>query len=204
MLDVEGLSFARGKNTLFKSLSFSLKAGSALRVTGSNGSGKTSLLRLLAGLSRPDEGEILWCGEAIRKNYGDFVRSVNFLGHDDGLKNQLTATENLKLMLPLLGTNPSASEVVAALEEAGLDSVKDRAVMHMSAGQKRRVALARTDFMKHRALWILDEPFTSLDVTAVSALVVKLKRHIQFGGLLIFTTHQDLDLIPDANSLSLD
>ena len=93
---------------------------------------------------------------------------------------------------------------MAALEEAGLDSVKDRAVMHMSAGQKRRVALARTDFMKHRALWILDEPFTSLDVTAVSALVVKLKRHIQFGGLLVFTTHQDLDVIPDANSLSLD
>ena len=204
MLEVKNLGFSRGRNVLFEALNFSVVSNSAMRVTGSNGSGKTTLLRLLAGLSRPDQGMVYWGGESVIKNYSDFVKSINFIGHDDGLKKQLTAAENLKLMLPLLGVSPSNQEVDSALDAAGLEYVKNRPVMHMSAGQKRRVTLTRLDFMSHRALWILDEPFTSLDVAAISSLVEKLKTHIESGGLLVFTTHQSFDVIPQATSLVLD
>ncbi|MDA0361039.1 MAG: cytochrome c biogenesis heme-transporting ATPase CcmA [Proteobacteria bacterium] len=204
MLDVKNLGFSRGKNILFEALNFSVVPGSAMRVLGSNGSGKTTLLRLLSGLSRPDRGMVCWGGDPVIKNYSDFVKSVNFIGHDDGLKKQLTAAENLKLMLPLLGAFPSSQEVDLALDAAGLEAVKNRLVMHISAGQKRRVALTRLDFMSHRALWILDEPFTSLDAVAISSLVEKLNKHIESGGLLIFTTHQSIDVIPQAVSLVLD
>ncbi len=204
MLAIQNLGFARGKNILFEDLSFSMNAGDAVRVTGSNGSGKTTLLRIVSGLCRPDIGTVTWRGGLARKNDNEFVRSVNFIGHDDGLKKQLTATENLKLMLPLLGTYPSDGVIESALDAAGLETVKHKPVMYMSAGQKRRVALTRLDFMRHRILWILDEPFTSLDVAAVSSLVLKLRKHIESGGLLIFTTHQDFDVVSEAISLSLD
>ncbi|MBA4740554.1 MAG: cytochrome c biogenesis heme-transporting ATPase CcmA [Burkholderiales bacterium] len=204
MLEIQNLGFARGKNVLFENLNFSVKAGEAFRVTGSNGSGKTTLLRIVSGLCRPDNGVVIWDRDLARKNNSEFVKSVNFLGHDDGLKKQLTATENLKLMLPLLGASPSDRDVESALDAAGLEAVKHKPVMHMSAGQKRRVALTRLDFMNHRVLWILDEPFTSLDVTAISGLVLKLRKHIDSGGLLIFTTHQDFDVVSEALSLSLD
>ena len=204
MLQIQNLSFARGKNVLFENLNFSMTEGDAMRVTGSNGSGKTTLLRIVSGLCRPDNGAVVWHGAVAQKNESEFVRSVNFLGHDDGLKKQLTATENLKLMLPLLGASPTDIEISAALDAAGLEAVKHKPVMNMSAGQKRRVALTRLDFMRHRVLWVLDEPFTSLDVSAISALVVKLRSHIESGGVLIFTTHQDFDVVPEASSLSLD
>jgi heme exporter protein A len=204
MLEIQNLGFARGKNVLFEGLNFSMTAGDAMRVTGSNGSGKTTLLRIVSGLCQPDNGMVTWNGELARKSESEFVRMINFLGHDDGLKKQLTATENLKFMLPLLGVSPTDIEIGAALDGAGLEAVKNKPVMNMSAGQKRRVALTRLDFMKHRALWILDEPFTSLDVSAISALVVKLRTHIESGGLLIFTTHQDFDVVSEASNLSLD
>ena len=120
MLAIQNLGFARGKNILFEDLSFSMNAGDAVRVTGSNGSGKTTLLRIVSGLCRPDIGTVTWRGDLARKNDNEFVRSVNFIGHDDGLKKQLTATENLKLMLPLLGTYPSDGEIESALDAAGI------------------------------------------------------------------------------------
>ncbi|MBT6411064.1 MAG: ATP-binding cassette domain-containing protein, partial [Betaproteobacteria bacterium] len=110
MLQIQNLSFARGKNVLFENLNFSMTEGDAMRVTGSNGSGKTTLLRIVSGLCRPDNGAVVWHGAVAQKNESEFVRSVNFLGHDDGLKKQLTATENLKLMLPLLGASPNDIE----------------------------------------------------------------------------------------------
>ena len=204
MLDVRNLGFSRGKNILFEALNFSLTSSSAMRVTGSNGSGKTTLLRLLSGLSRPDQGMVCWRGESVTKNHSEFVKSVNFVGHDDGLKKQLTAAENLRFTLPLLGVSPSSKEIDLVLDAAGLETVKNRPVMHLSAGQKRRVALSRLDFMSHRALWILDEPFTSLDVAAISSLAEKLNKHIKSGGLVIFTTHQSFEVIPQAISLVLD
>ena len=203
MFEGRGLTFARGERALFEDLDFKLTDGSALRVIGSNGSGKTSLLRIVAGLSRPDLGSLHWCGRIVRGLSPDFLKAINFLGHDDGLKRQLTGLENLAFTLSLMGASVTSTRIEETLEKIGLGEIKHLPVESMSAGQRRRIALARLEFTGHRKLWILDEPFTSLDVKAIQWLAQKLSDHIRLGGILIFTTHQDIDLLSDAAEIRL-
>lgn len=194
MLEASQIECTRGSRRLFRNLSFRLEAQRALRVRGENGSGKTSLLRILAGLSSSEAGEIAWNGRPIRALGEDYRREVLFLGHGNGLKDDLTPVENLRHALALAGIVVDAGAVAHELVQQGLDEIADLPVQLLSQGQKRRVALARLAFSAAKRLWILDEPFAALDPAAVRRLTGTVAAHVGRGGLVVFTTHQEVDL----------
>ena len=165
-----------------------------MRVRGENGSGKTSLLRMVAGLSPMEAGEILWNDGRIAGLGEDYRRDLVFLGHANGLKDDLTAVENLRHALALAGTQVGSDELRAALAECGLGSIAELPVKLLSQGQKRRVALVRLDFSADKPLWILDEPFSALDTASIGRLEKVVVSHLLGGGMVLFTTHQEVNL----------
>ena len=195
-LRVERLCCVRGDRELFRDLDFAMAAGDLVHLKGRNGSGKTTLLRALAGLLMPESGTILWHGESIRRLREDYTRHLLFIGHLNGIKGDLTAVENLRIAATLDGyplDEPSAWRI---LGEIGLRGHEDLPTKYLSQGQKRRVSLARL-FANSAALWILDEPFSALDVAAVDLLQDSISRHIAGGGMAVVTTHQAVGLIDD-------
>lgn len=193
MLNVRGLQCVRGERTLFAALNFDLANGEWLHVRGANGAGKTSLLRLLAGLSRPEQGEITWLGTPINHPDSDYRANLLFFGHLGAIKDDLTAFENLTFASALDGLHWPPEHYLAALYRMGLQGREDLPVRVLSAGQKRRVALARLLCSKAR-LWILDEPFTALDVKAVELLSQLIAEHVQSGAMAVLTSHQSMPL----------
>ncbi len=187
-LRIQGLGCERGDRRLFSALDFQLGAGEVLRVEGANGSGKTTLLRTLCGLRRPDEGEILWDGEPLARVRPEFNAELTYIGHLPGIKVDLTPLENLAVDGALHRTRADA-DAMAALDAVGLFGFEDLPARTLSAGQRRRVALARLFLMDTR-LWVLDEPFTALDVRGVDMLAACIDDHVARGGMVIFTTHQ--------------
>jgi heme exporter protein A len=202
MLEVTQIECVRGSRRLFRNLSFLLQARQALRVLGENGSGKTSLLRIVAGLSPAEAGSVKWNGGGIGALGEDYRRELVFLGHANGLKDDLTPVENLRHALALSGAGADAGALRAALERQGLGAVADLPVKLLSQGQKRRAALTRLEFCARMPLWILDEPFAALDAAAIARLAATLSAHLERGGMVLFTTHQDVDL-PGAPTHSL-
>jgi heme exporter protein A len=194
MLQARQIECTRGNRRLFHDLSFRLEAKQALRVRGENGSGKTSLLRMVAGLSPVQAGEILWSDARIGVLGEDYRRDVVFLGHANGLKDDLTAVENLRYALALAGMKTGDGELHAALAQQGLAAVADLPVKLLSQGQKRRVALVRLAFAADKPLWILDEPFSALDAASVGRIGKIVVSHLQRGGMVMFTTHQEVEL----------
>ena len=191
MLEVSALACTRGDRTLFRGVSFKLAAGGLLHVAGANGSGKTSLLRLLCGLGTPEAGEIRWRGAPIRALREAYAREVVYMGHANALKDDLSAIENLRVACMLAGsptTNGAARQALAAF---GLAPCEHLPVRSLSQGQKRRSALARLALSKRAPLWILDEPFSALDADAVRHLERLILAYKDGGGSAIFTTHQD-------------
>ena len=178
---------------LFSDLSFSLSSGELIHLKGKNGSGKTTLLRSLCGLFLPDSGEIQWDGNSIRALGEDYCRDVVYLGHHNGIKDDLTALENLKVSAVLDDDNVSEDQIWAALKKIGLAGFEDLPTRVLSQGQKRRVALARLLLTTSR-LWILDEPFTALDASAIELLQSIIADHVSTGGMVIVTTHQEVAL----------
>lgn len=199
MLTAHGLSCIRGERRLFSGLDFSVGPGEWLHVQGENGAGKTSLLRILASLSPPAEGEIRWRGEPIASLAEDYRRELLFLGHHGAVKEELTPYENLILAARLDGTELDEAAALQALARFGLRGREDLAVRFLSAGQKRRVLLARLAVRK-ATLWILDEPFTALDVKAVEMLSGLIVEHVTQGGIAILTSHQTIPL-PNGRSV---
>lgn len=195
MLEVKSLTCERGDRRLFNDLSFALNAGDLLYVEGANGSGKTTLLRALCGLFLPQAGEILWNGENTTSLDEDYWRDVIYLGHLNGIKDDLSGFESLKLAAVLDGDAVTDADIVAALERLGLANYIDLPTRLLSQGQKRRVVLARL-LMSKATMWILDEPFTALDAAAIDILKQVVSQHIQAGGMVVLTTHQATDL-PD-------
>jgi heme exporter protein A len=193
MLTATGLSCVRGERRLFAGLDLAVGPGEWLHVQGENGAGKTSLLRILSSLSPPAEGEIRWRGEPIKALAEDYRREMLFLGHHGAVKEELTPLENLMLAAQLDGTSLAEVEAMKALARFGLRGREDLAVRFLSAGQKRRVLLARLAVRK-ATLWILDEPFTALDVKAVDMLSGLIEEHIAGGGMAILTSHQSMPL----------
>lgn len=193
MLEVSALSCRRGDRRLFSELDFQLDAGQLLHLRGSNGSGKTTLLRALCGLLRPEAGHIRWRGESIERLAEDYYRELLYLGHLNGIKGDLTALENLRIATRLAGRGYPSGEIEAALTRIGLGGFADLPCRMLSQGQKKRVALARL-LLNQAPLWILDEPFTALDVGAVALLDELLRAHVESGGLVVLTTHQALTL----------
>jgi heme exporter protein A len=189
-LDIEALSLWRGDRMLFRDLAFSVNAGEALRLEGPNGSGKTSLLRVIAGFLEPRAGTI-----RVRTNGSDPLTSgeeraelIGWLGHQDGAKSQTTPRETLAFYAHYYG---SAAGVDDALARVGLSRIGDLPVQYLSAGQKRRLALARL-FLSARPLWLLDEPLASLDASGKTLVAELVAQHCKDGGLAVIATHEPL------------
>jgi heme exporter protein A len=194
------LSCQRNGRIVFSNLSFSLEAGEGLIVTGHNGSGKSSLLAILAGRLRSWTGGYHLSYGMYRYEGQDIARLTHWLGHRDGLKAALTVLENLDVYRVLLGSRGEKPE--AALEWFGILALRDVPVAWLSAGQRRRVALARL-LVAHRPLWLLDEPATALDTKGQGALGALMQAHLAAGGLIVAATHQVLHL-KNVKSLFLD
>ena len=192
-LQVIALSCERGGRPLFAPQSFTLSPGQAMQIEGDNGSGKTSLLRMVCGLAPTASGEVRWGGQAIAEVRHAFLRDLLYLGHNIGLKDELSAVENLRAALVLAGHPVSDEQSLQALQALGLGSRAHLPLRVLSQGQKRRVALARLQLSKAR-LWVLDEPFVALDTLAVHALQQVLSSHLAQDGLLLFTSHQAVDV----------
>ena len=193
MLEVVDLVCVRGTRRLFEDLSFTQTAGELLYVHGPNGSGKTTLLRTLCGLALPEAGEIRWRGQSIRRLGEEYHREMAYVGHLNGVKDELTAFENLRVAGQLAGINAGEAQAEAALQRLELSACAELPGKVLSQGQKRRVALARL-LLAARALWIMDEPFNALDTKAVGMIQAILSEHLDNGGMVILTTHQEVEI----------
>jgi heme exporter protein A len=202
VLEAADLECERGGWLLFRGLSFALAAGESLRVAGANGSGKTSLLRILCGLLLPSAGEVRWRGTAIRGLREDYSRELVYLGHAPAVKDDLSAAENLAISCALAGMPAEAQAIEEALARFGLAG-KSQPSRRLSQGQRRRAALARLALSASRPLWLLDEPFSALDAAGVALLRGLIEAHLGRGGAVIFTTHQDAG-IATARVIDLD
>lgn len=201
-LSTSGLACHRGKRRLFQDLTLHVSAGTGLIVQGANGSGKTSLLRMLAGLTPPAAGQVCWNGIPIRQLCDAYRAQLLYCGHLNGLKDELSAEENLMAAAALSGRPVSTTMVRSALQEVGLGRCEHLPSRVLSQGQKRRVMLARL-LLDQRALWILDEPLTALDANAIAWLSRVIDWHLQQGGLVVMTSHQDISLTSSVQTFRL-
>lgn len=193
MLEALSVGCVRGERLLFSDINFSLLPGNVVQLTGANGSGKTSLLRIVCGLLAPTEGEIRWQGTNIRSLGEDYSKSLSYVGHRNGVKEELTPIENLRISNGLAGISLTPAEAKTALEKIGLTGRETLPARLLSEGQRRRLALARL-LTSGARLWILDEVLTSLDRSAVAIMKSLIGEHLQNGGMAIIATHQELDL----------
>ena len=205
MLEARELAATRGDNTLFSGLAFSVAPGALLRVTGANGSGKTSLLRALCGLLMPSAGEVRWQGENIRALREEYAKQLAYVGHADALKDDLTVEENLGMACTLAGLQVPASRTRAAIESLGLAGREQLPARALSQGQRRRAVLARLAVSEALPLWILDEPFAALDAAAVDRVQSLIGEHLARGGMVVLTTHQEAHIkAPSVANINLD
>jgi heme exporter protein A len=193
LLQTRDLKCVKDDRVLFEGLDLDLEPGRILLVEGRNGSGKTSLLRILTGLSLPESGTVLWRGKPIDKVGPEYYEQVTYVGHHDGLKRDLTALENLRLAQAM--GKPSALDLDEVLERVNLYRFGENFVSTLSAGQKRRLALARL-IATEALVWIMDEPFTSLDKASMALFQEIFERHLRQGGVIVLTSHHDIEM-PD-------
>jgi heme exporter protein A len=192
LLACERLHLWRGDRHVLQGVSVSVSAGECLLVTGSNGAGKTSLLRTLAGLLEPEEGDVLWRGQSTRASRDAFHVEMAYLGHDAPLKADLTGAENLRYNVGVRRTF-STAELRAALDRTNAQAFADRPVRTLSAGQRRRVALAGL-LLTSATAWLLDEPTTNLDTAGQALIAALIGEHLSRGGLAVAAIHHPIDL----------
>jgi heme exporter protein A len=193
MLEAINLTCIRGTRRLFRDLNFAVEPGDLIELRGPNGSGKTSLLRILCGLAGPAAGEVLWDGKNIRSLGEEYFSSVAYLGHQNAVKDELSAIENLRIASAVAGNALNKSEAREVLARVGLTQQQNLPTRALSAGQRRRLAMTRLLTAKAK-LWILDEVLTSLDDTAINLSRQFIGDHLKDGGMAIVATHQDLNL----------
>ena len=200
VLAVNGLVLARHGRVLSRPLTFNLTKGEAMHVVGANGSGKTTLLDTLATLSAPDSGTIRWQGR-FHSEFGDELRALwQYCGHIDALKREWTLLENLQWQARLIGQSLCKQTLKDVLTQIALRSLVHVPVAQFSKGQQRRAALARLRLI-NRPLWLLDEPFSALDVEGADILVAWINEHLAVGGAVLFTTHQGYPALQKAPTL---
>ncbi len=202
MFEAIDICYQRGGRRLFAGLSFKLGQGQALYIKGENGAGKSSLLKLLTGVSQADQGDVLWQGKSIRHDEYAFHSNLLFIGHKSGLNIHLNALENLAWYQRIDNLEIEQEHCKDIFKALGLYGFEDIPVGKLSAGQQRRIALCRLLFSKKR-LWVLDEPLVSLDQSGVQLFQSILQNHLMQGGMLVFTSHQEL-MIEDASLQSID
>lgn len=191
LISAASLTCIREDRLLFDQLNIEICAGDIVQIEGFNGSGKTSLLRILAGLSQPFEGDVFYNQQLISQSREEFHQNLLYLGHLPGVKGDMSAAENLKFNLALHGSTHNSEDIEQTLAKVSLTGFEDSLASHLSAGQHRRISLARL-YKSTAKIWILDEPFTAIDKQGVYALEQLFKAHIKQGGCVILTTHQDL------------
>ena len=191
MLSVQQLACERGRKRLFSDLNFEVHPGQCLHVQGANGAGKTSLLRIVCGLAEALSGKICWRGQDTRIDPGAWRAELVYLGHTPGLKDELSAAENLRFQSQIDGWALSSEQIDGALQRVGLGRQQQVPLRRFSQGQKRRAALARL-IARPVALWVLDEPLAALDQPAQQLVAQLLAGHVQAGGLALVTSHQPL------------
>jgi len=195
-LSVKKLSVEKQDRWLFQNISFELQPKEVLHLEGENGSGKTTLLRVLCGLTIADEGEVYWDDVSIQKQTYDYHLQLSYVGHSDGIKQDLTVLENLRVAMVLSRSIYKVSDkeiLTEILKSIGLENKQDTLAFYLSAGQRRRLAFARC-LLNDSALWILDEPLTALDTKGVAFIEQAIQAHIERGGLAVITSHQSLDI----------
>jgi len=203
-LRLESITCVRGGRTLFEELNLEIKPGSILRISGDNGSGKSSLLRILCGLLTPHAGKVFWGSDPITEDRDQFHGELIYLGHIPALKADFSAIENLMSLALLGGQSISNLEAMNALREAGLDRQAHRFIRTLSQGQKQRIALSRLLLPQPKSFWILDEPFNALDRDANRALQNLLINHVNRGGIVALSSHQDLQIDDNARVIRLE
>jgi heme exporter protein A len=195
MLSVQNLGCVAGEKTLIKHLSFDLAPGQFLQLRGANGIGKTTLLRCLAGLGRPEEGTVLWQGEAINQQRLVWNSAMLMQGHSTGWRQHLTVLENLASQAQIDQAPSDQTSLDQAMARCGLQRQANLPVMRLSAGQKRRLSLARLHLaLQHKQVWLLDEPATALDTAGQQLLGELFAQHCLANGLIVAATHQSLVL----------
>ena len=190
VLTAHDITCIRGQRVLFTDLNLTIGAGEILHIQGSNGSGKTSLLRILCGTSQPDNGTVLWQSEDIRTCRSTYYEHLAYIGHNNGIKLELTPSENLSCLAAIKGF-AADSQIDLALTQSGLSRDCDIPCIHLSAGQRRRVAIAWL-FMTQASIWILDEPLTAIDQDGIDIARNRFSQHLEGGGLIVLTGHQHL------------
>ena len=192
-LSLINIACERGETRLFEGCNLTIKSGEWWQIEGHNGIGKTSLLRILAGLATAAEGEVQWNGKPIQKQRDEYYANLFYLGHQAGIKPELTAWENLRFYQKIQGSPLDDDALWNALGKVGLIGREDLPCSHLSAGQQRRVALAKL-WLTEATLWILDEPFTALDQSAIAALTKRMAAHCAAGGAVLLTSHQPVEV----------
>lgn len=202
LLQATGLTSVRGERTLFTGLDMAVAPGQLWQVEGPNGAGKSSLLRILAGLLPPQHGTVMFQGQPVPECRTAFHRDLLFIGHKAGIKPELTAIENLEFFAAVAG-NPLTEPPYKLLQRVGLVGLEDVPAQRLSAGQQRRIALARL-WLSEATLWVLDEPFTALDVHGIRLLHERFAEHLAAHGAIVLTSHQPLhDMYASVYSLEL-
>ncbi len=202
MLKAHQLGAKKGRVTLFEDVNFELLAGQWLYLSGGNGSGKTTLLRILCGLGVPESGQVLWRGVQTQIDASSLHQEMMYLGHALGLKEELSALENLRFFAQMMQRTFDVDKALDVLASLGLKGRVHLPLRVLSQGQKRRVALAKL-FLHQTSLWILDEPFVALDAQGLRVLVQAIEQHLQNKGLLVYTSHQRVEIDAPGLEVSL-
>jgi heme ABC exporter, ATP-binding protein CcmA len=197
----ERLHLWRGERHVLRGVDLELRQGELLQICGANGSGKTSLLRTLCGLSHPEEGRVLWNGNDVRRDLFGFHTALAYIGHEAPLKADLSAQENLRYWVGIR-SRCSSADVDSALDRVGAKDWRDRPVRTLSAGQKRRVTLAGLTLLR-ASFWLLDEPGTNLDAQGQQLVSQIIAEHLAGGGLVVAAVHQELELRTNVRRLDL-
>jgi heme exporter protein A len=204
VLSVTNLSVVKRDRLLFENLNFAVEQGGLLYVKGQNGAGKTSMLRVLAGLVVADCGNVFFCQQNIKDYRENFHQNLVYFGHKLGISLALSAVENLQYWCKQHRVTICIETIFDTLAQLNLVGLEDIPVANLSAGQQRRVALARFWFKQNAKLWILDEPFTALDTQGVELLSKQITKFLSGGGSVVMTSHQALQIDYPNDELTLE